>query len=118
MLDRCVRLANASLHHLSERWRATGAVVGRWHNVRRDLTIACQRAGIRPVSPNDLRRTFASWLKQRGVDSMVVPRLLGHTTSRMVELVYGHLNDSTLIDAVSALPAAPETGNIRVTDTS
>src|SRR5215813_3753697 len=74
MLDRCVRLANASLHHLSERWRATGAVVGRWHNVRRDLTIACQRAGIRPVSPNDLRRTFASWLKQRGVDSMVVPR--------------------------------------------
>src|SRR5215472_6818046 len=36
----------------------------------------------------------------------------------MVELVYGHLSDNSLIDAVSALPAAPETGNIRVTDTS
>ena len=33
----------------------------------------------------------------------------------MVEMVYGHLNDSSLIDAVSALPMAPETGNIRVT---
>ena len=70
------------------------------------------------MTPNDLRRTFASWLKQRGVDSMIVARLLGHTTSRMVELVYGHLNDNSLIDAVSALPGAPKTGNIRVTDTS
>ena len=33
----------------------------------------------------------------------------------MVEMVYGHLNDSSLIDAVSALPMAPETGDIRVT---
>ena len=103
---------------LSEHWRATGPVVTHWHNVRRDLAIACRGAGIRPASPNDLRRTFASWLKQRGVDSMVVARLLGHTTSRMVELVYGHLNDSSLIDAVSTLPTPPQSGNIRVTDAS
>lgn len=41
-----------------------------------------------PFSPNDPRRTFASWLKQAGVDSMIVARLLGHMTSRMVELAF------------------------------
>lgn len=60
---------------------------------------------MRNVSPNDLRRTFASWLKQAGVDSMVVAKLLGHTTSRMVEMVYGHLNDATTSAAITKLPA-------------
>jgi integrase len=46
---------------------------------------------------------FASWLKQAGVDSMVVAKLLGHTTSRMVELVYGHLNDATTQAAFAKL---------------
>ena len=63
-----------------------------WPNVRRDLAVACRHAGIPRVSPNDLRRTFASWLKQRGVDSMVVARLLGHSSTAMVERVYGRLN--------------------------
>ena len=62
---------------------------------------------MRNISPNDLRRTFASWLKQAGVDSMVVAKLLGHTTSRMVELVYGHLNDATTSAAITKLPAPP-----------
>ena len=84
-----------------------GPVVGVWQNIRRDLRAACGRAGIEPVSPNDLRRTFASWLKQAGVDSMTVARLLGHTTSRMVEMVYGHLDDATKRRAVAHLPALP-----------
>ena len=69
----------------------TGKVVAKWFRVNRDLRVACRRADIPKVSPNDLRRTFASWLKQAGNDSMVVAKLLGHSTSRMVELVYGHL---------------------------
>src|SRR5215217_1281867 len=36
---------------------------------------------------------------------MVVAKLLGHTSSRMVELVYGHLNDATHQAAVQKLPA-------------
>ncbi len=87
-----------------------GPVVGVWQNIRRDLRAACGRAGIEPVSPNDLRRTFASWLKQAGVDSMTVARLLGHTTSRMVEMVYGHLDDATKRRAVAHLPALPSPG--------
>ncbi len=107
--------------------KRVGTIVEPWGNVRRDLAVAvnavnARRAmeaaqrGEKPpapmahVSPNDLRRTFASWLKQRGVDSMVVAKLLGHTTSRMVELVYGHLNDASKIAAVGQLPsvAMPE----------
>ena len=83
-------------------------MVGRWPNARRDLAGACARDGIGRVSPNHLRRTFASWLKQAGVDSMTVAGLLGHTSSRMVELVYGKLNDLTYRHAVTVLPALPE----------
>ncbi len=80
-------------------------VAGRWVNVRRDLRKACEKAHIDPVSPNDLRRTFASWLKQAGRDSLAVGRLLGHTSSRMVELVYGHLDQKSLQRAMEALPS-------------
>jgi|SRR5690606_28732570 len=38
-----------------------------WTNVRRALIGACRRAGIDAVSPNDLRRTFATWLAEAGV---------------------------------------------------
>ena len=55
---------------------------------------------------NDLRCTFARWLKQAGVDSMVVAKLLGHTTSRMVEMLYGHLNDATTSAAIIKLPTS------------
>ncbi len=89
-----------------------GSIVGRWGNVRRDLHVACKRAGIEPVSPNDLRRTYASWLKQRGVDSAAVAKLLGHTSTRMVDLVYGHLSDDTLAAAVAVLP--PTSGSVLV----
>jgi len=82
------------------------AVAGKWHNVRRDLGLACAKARIEPVTPNDLRRTFASWLKQAGQDSLAVGRLLGHTSSRMVELVYGHLDQRSLSRAVDSLPSA------------
>jgi integrase len=100
-----------------------GPIAEKWENVRRSLKLAVDRinarreaeatkAGrktferMRHVSPNDLRRTFASWLKQHGVDSMVVAKLLGHTSSRMVELVYGHLNDATHQAAIRLLPQA------------
>ena len=108
-----------------------GNVVPKWENVRRDLAAfvkaqnrtakaKAKEAGkqappeMRRISPNDLRRTFASWLKQAGVDSMIVAKMLGHTTSRMVELVYGHLNDATTQAAIVKLPtpATPKLGDM------
>lgn len=82
-------------------------VAGTWHNVRRDLRLACEKGRIDPVSPNDLRRTFASWLKQAGRDSMAVGKLLGHTSSRMVEMTYGHLDQKSLAETMKSLPKLP-----------
>jgi integrase len=100
---------------LARNWQPSGRVVLPWLNARRDLRAACARIGISPVTANDLRRTFASWLKQKGVDSMVVTRLMGHTSSAMVERVYGHLNDKTLREATNTLPRLEDLDQIPVT---
>lgn len=84
--------------------RLLGPIVTRWRNVRRDLAVAAELAKVPKVTPNDLRRTFASWLKNQGTDSAVVARLLGHTSTKMVDLVYGRLSEDTLAAAVERLP--------------
>lgn len=92
--------------------RREGPVALPWkENVRRDLAAAAKRAGIDRITPNDLRRTYASWMKQAGVDSKAVADLLGHTTTRMVDLVYGHLDDAAYRRAVAVLPARPAPGS-------
>lgn len=84
--------------------KVLGLVVTRWRNVRRDLAVAAKLAKVPRVTPNDLRRTYASWLKDQGTDSAVVARLLGHTSTKMVDLVYGRLSAETLAAAVERLP--------------
>ena len=101
----------------------SGPVVEPWSNVTRDLERAVNRANavaaaraaeldidppaaIPRVTPNDLRRTFASWLVQAGVSLYVVSRLLGHKSTRMVEMVYGQLDDATLANAIGKLPGS------------
>lgn len=98
-----------AMHPILRAWlwamrQDAGPVVEPWHMVRRDMRAACLRAGVPQVTPNDLRRTFASWLKQAGVDSMIVARLLGHKTTRMVDWVYGVLDEATLAGAMTRLP--------------
>jgi integrase len=95
-----------------------GPVVQPWGNVRRDLHAACERAEIPHCSPNDLRRTFASWLKQAGEDSMVVAKMMGHTTSRMVEQTYGHLTNREFQRAIDRLPAPPPASSNRVVNSA
>ena len=43
------------------------------------------------VSPNDLRRTYATWLHQHGTEPHLIGVALGHTDSRMAERVYGRM---------------------------
>jgi len=62
-----------------------------WGNVRRDLEVACRRAGVPRVTPRDLRRTHGSILRQRGVEPHLIGKMLGHSDSRMVERVYGQI---------------------------
>jgi integrase len=98
-----------------------GFVAERWGNVRRDLHRAVDAANRRAaelakkegreaptpipyVSPNDLRRTFASWLVQKGVPLLTVAALMGHSSTRMVERVYGKLSKKNFDEAIAALP--------------
>lgn len=80
-----------------------GRILDRWHNVWRDLGEACDRAEIPRVSMNDLRRTFCSWMLQKGVPIAVVADLMGHVDTTMVSRVYGKLETAQRRDAISAL---------------
>lgn len=56
---------------------------------RHRLHEACARAGIPPLSPNDLRRTHGKWLRLVGVAPATIAPSMGHADARMVERVYG-----------------------------
>jgi integrase len=109
------------LQAFGERAGWCGPIVDAWGSCRRDLKSAIDRANaaaaaeaaelgiaapakIPYVTPNDLRRTFASWLVQARESLFVVATLLGHSSTRMVELVYGRLDERTLASAVDKLP--------------
>jgi len=59
----------------------------------RALHRAAERLEIPRVTENDLRRTFASWCRQDGVDERDVVEWMGHTTSKMVREVYSQSSE-------------------------
>jgi integrase len=78
-----------------------------WQNVRRDLIEACKRANIATCSPNDLRRTCATWLRAQGAPPDLIAPVMGHADTRMVERVYGRLSPQALAERlVSAIGPA------------
>jgi integrase len=94
---------NSDALKILTRRRALAPVFPRWGNLLRDVKLACRKAGIDNVTPNDLRRTFASWLAQSGVSSLVCARLLGHASTRMVEAVYAKIKTDEQHEAVERL---------------
>ncbi len=73
-----------------------------WGNIRRDLGEACERAKLEPLTPNDLRRTHATWLRAGGVDLGAIARQLRHTDTRMVARVYGRLDAASVGGVIAA----------------
>ena len=55
---------------------------------------------------SDLRRTFASLMLSAGVSSSVLKELMGHTTTKQIDLVYGHATEEARQSAVAAHPLA------------
>lgn len=88
---------------------ATETMFRPWRNVIRDLKTACAELGLPRVTPNDLRRTHANWLRDAGVDTASIADVLGHVDSRMVERVYGKLRPEQLRDRVSKAVGAGAT---------
>lgn len=95
---------------------AEGGLLFRWTNVRRDLGLACDKAGAPRVTPNDLRRTFATWLAESGTPELVVARLMGHTSSAMVRRVYARVGASSTASALRSLPRLTRTVPLTVSD--
>lgn len=63
-------------------------------SVKRSFKSACRRAGLADVSPNTLRHTHGSWLRQKGLASSLIAENLGHSSTKMVESVYGHMGEA------------------------
>jgi integrase len=67
-----------------------------WGRVRPVLERALAQVKLPHLSPNDLRRTCATWLVEAGVPNSVVARYLGHADTRMVDRVYGRASPQAL----------------------
>src|SRR5262249_35253988 len=68
----------------------------------RQLTLVCQRAGVRRVTWHILRHTFGSLLIMRGVPVPAVSALMGHSNVSTT-MRYIHLAPSTLRKAIDML---------------
>lgn len=88
--------------------RPEGPLFPEWVNMRRDLLRACKAVGIAPVTANDLRRSFASWLSNADVPAKVIADLMGHETTSMVSAVYGHISRERLESAIGQLDLSPK----------
>ncbi|BBL75613.1 tyrosine-type recombinase/integrase [Methylomagnum ishizawai] len=73
------------------------------HGVR----TAARRAKVFDVTIHDLRRTFGSWLAQKGVPIQRISRLMRHSGVAVTDRVYAHLSTEALADAAAALDEAP-----------
>lgn len=89
---------------VGQRGPAAGvALFPKWTNSRRDILEACKRAGIAPVTWNDLRRTNATLLAEAGVDADLGHKLLGHSDDRMWNAVYAKPRPAALAQRLDAI---------------
>ena len=96
-----VRLGRKILAHLRRWHRMDGgkcALVVHYNGVQmasphQSWRMACNRAGLRHVTPHTLRHTRATWLMQKGAPIWDVAGHLGMTV-KTLEAVYGHHHPS------------------------
>ncbi len=71
-----------------------------------------RNAGItRRVWPHMFRHTYITFLLQQGVDSTKIRRVVGHSSTQLIDRVYGHLLERDLADSVlAAFQRAPNGG--------
>lgn len=74
----------------------------------REMSEACQKAGIDPLNFHQLRHSYASTLVNAGVPLAYIAEQLGHTGTRMVEKHYGHLAPNAVAESIRKL--APSLG--------
>jgi integrase len=87
-------------------------------SVRHAFDRATKRLGIAHVSPNDLRRSVAHWLLERGVPRDAAAAFMGHANTKMLDAVYGKLDATELgLNITRALAASGQISNAERGDT-
>jgi integrase len=91
---------------IKRRMKAPGPMLfgAPWHRARmhQNLRRWCAIAEIEPVTANDLRRTYATWLAESGVPESLLLKYMGHTSSTMLRRVYSQTTDRMHADAIAA----------------
>lgn len=82
-----------------------GPVLKPWLSCTAGRTLGriCKALGIPRFTLHDLRRTFGSWLTQEDVGAKKVARLMGHSSTQMLDRVYARLDQSHLDEATQRL---------------
>ena len=83
----------------------SGAVARPSHWRRRQFASAVKAAGLAPLTPHDLRHTAASLFISAGANPWMLAEILGHSDTRMIDRVYGHLFDRDREDLRQRLSA-------------
>ena len=77
------------------------------------LRRTCAAVGVAHVSSNDLRRTFAHWMLVEGVSRPLVAAAMGHSSTAMLDRVYGRLTRDELAGMMARelgrAPPVPQT---------
>lgn len=63
----------------------------------------CAALTMAPVTPNDLRRTTATWLVRAGVPFELAAKVMGHASTAMLYKVYGQMDATSLKSSIDAV---------------
>jgi integrase len=74
--------------------------------VKKPMRRACKKVGRKGLGFHQLRHSFATRLLTRGVPMKIVADQMGHSSARMLEKHYAHIQDSHVQQLIAALPSA------------
>ena len=108
--ERIILLTSTMQEILRPYERAEGFVCGGeepwcYSRARRTYRNAFRHLGITGHCPYDFRTTFATQLKESGMNSCAIADLMGHADTRMVETVYARTRKEGVMKHLAALEA-------------
>jgi integrase len=72
-------------------------------NIKKGFAAAADRAGLKAVTPHDIRRSSARHMVEKGISMSVVSQLLGHKSEEVTARVYARFSPGFLMSAINAL---------------
>lgn len=99
-VEKCVRLLCSDVRKRRRIIALPCRGLGDAHNVRREFRKVVKSAELNPKewTPRELRHSFVSLMSDAGVPLEDIARLVGHSGSRVTELVYRHQIRPVLVD--------------------